>query len=284
MPHMQKGERPPEPQTKSRIMSDILRELSRPFPSKYVHGNPSGGGTYVGHEVITQRLLQLCGPFSFEVAQVIRGHVPEIPAGSGTSKRAKEGRPALTEAVVGIIGRLTVEIDGRTVSVEEAGDCEDPHNWPHDGARMKDACSDSIKRCAMRIGLGIHLWAQDEFFLFDELSKESQAEPPTGQPATGGQGSDVSAKSQSGATAPKPVGGQGSATPAPTGSPTWYEEAVKKHGAQKVKEVATAFSKSGAKVTRLDQLDAATEEQRTEVLSALADLDWTAPKQEALQG
>lgn len=164
-------------------MSDALRDLSRPFPSKYVHKNPSGGGSYVGHEVVTQRLLQVCGPFSFEVAQVIRGHVPEILADpSSNSKRGKEGRPALTEAVVGIVGRLTVEVDGRTVRIEEAGDCEDPHNWPHDGARMKDACSDSIKRCAMRLGLGIHLWAQNEFFLYEQLGGSAPAEPTSAPP------------------------------------------------------------------------------------------------------
>jgi hypothetical protein len=60
-------------------------------------------------------------------------------------------------------------VDGIPVRVEEVGDCEQPHNWPHDGARLKDAMSDSLKRCAMRLGVTLHLWSGDEFSLYDQL-------------------------------------------------------------------------------------------------------------------
>jgi hypothetical protein len=150
-----------------------LRALVRPFPSKYIKSNPSGGGTYVAHEVVTQRLLHALGPFCTEVDQIIRGDVAAIaPNPSGSSKRAKEGAPALTNVVVGVLLKLEVTIDGRLVTVTEVGDCEQPHNWPTDGARMKDAMSDAIKRCAMRLGCGIHLWAQDLFYLHDALAPE----------------------------------------------------------------------------------------------------------------
>lgn len=155
-----------------------LRELARPFPPNYIHTNPSGGGQYVAHPVVVQRLLMVVGPYDYEIAEVIRGDVAGIePNPQGKSRRAKEGRPPLTNAVVGVIGRLTVTIDGHRVVIEDAGDCEDPHNWPHDGARLKDAASDAIKRCAARIGLGLHLWAQEDYFLFERLpDKNAEAE------------------------------------------------------------------------------------------------------------
>lgn len=156
-----------------------LAALVRPFPSKFVHQNPSGGGSYVGHEVITQRLLHVLGPFSTHVEQVLRGTVAGKPGDpNGKSDRARNGTPDLHDAVVGVLLSLTVEVDGRTVSVTEVGDCEQPHNWPHDGARMKDAMSDAIKRCAMRLGVGIHLWAQNEFYLDKALDTVAEKQEP----------------------------------------------------------------------------------------------------------
>lgn len=115
----------------------------------------------------------MVGPFDLEVVEVIKGEVAGKPADpSGGSQRAREGTPTLSGAVVGVVCRLSVEVDGRRVSVEEAGDCEDPHNWPHDGARLKDAMSDAFKRCAMRLGLGLHLWSEDSYFLYERLKEE----------------------------------------------------------------------------------------------------------------
>lgn len=156
-----------------------LTEMVKPFPQRLIHTNPSGGGVYVTHSVVTQRLLDVCGPFSFELVEIVRGHVPgKAPNPSGSSKRAKEGVPALEGAVVGVVARLRVTVDGVPVVVEEAGDCEDPNNWPHDGARMKDAMSDALKRCAMRLGLGLHLWTKSdgEFYLHDKFVKAEGGE------------------------------------------------------------------------------------------------------------
>ena len=137
-------------------MSDLAR-LAKPFARHLIHANPSGQGRgdYVAHSAITEKLLAVVGPFDFALVQILRGDYKDRP-----------------NVVVGAVCRLTVEVDGRRVSVEEVGDCENPGNWPHDGARMKDAMSDAIKRCAMRLGVGLHLWSQDEFFLFDVLSKK----------------------------------------------------------------------------------------------------------------
>lgn len=161
-----------------------LAELAVPFPSALVHTNPSGGGSYVAHPVVTQRLLLHLGGYDFELVQLIRGWVPgKAPNPDGKSQRARDGVMELADAVVGAVCRLTCEIDGRRCVIEEVGDCEDPHNWPHDGARLKDAMSDALKRCAMRLGLGLHLWAQQDYFLRSKLrEREEAAEPKADAP------------------------------------------------------------------------------------------------------
>lgn len=169
-------------------MSQLLN-LTRPFPPKYVHKKPGkGGGTYVEHGTVEQALLATVGPFSFSVKQVLRGHVPESTTAKG------EVRPELHDALVGVVAALTVTVDGRTVTVEEVGDCGDPQNWDHDGQRGKDAMSDAIKRCAMRLGCGLHLWAGEEYFLHDSLlEKQIRNEDPSGEDGHGTQGEPATA-------------------------------------------------------------------------------------------
>lgn len=147
------------------------RALAKPFKPSLIHGNPSGGGSYVKHGTITQRLLLDVGPYDFELVEIVRGDIAGKPGNpKGTSERARAGTPDLHNVVVGAVARLRCDIDGRVTTVEEAGDCESPHNWPHDGARLKDAMSDALKRCAMRLGLGLHLWCQEEYALYDALA------------------------------------------------------------------------------------------------------------------
>ena len=145
-------------------MSEQLTRLVKPFAPKLIHQNPSGGGRgdYVSHSAVTEKLLAVVGPFSYEISEVFRGKV--------------KGRDELGEVVVGCTARLTCRVDEQVVTIEEVGDCENPANWPHDGARMKDAASDAIKRCAMRLGVGLHLWSQGEFFLHDYLVKQNGSE------------------------------------------------------------------------------------------------------------
>lgn len=151
-------------------MSDLAK-LSKPFPDRFVKKAPQGKyGDYVPHHTVAQALLATVGAYDLKIAQVLYGYVPERV----TTKATK---PAIDHAIVGAIVELVVQIDGRTVTVQEAGDCEDPQNWPTDGARLKDAVSDGLKRCAARIGLGLHLWAQGDYFLHDSLTaKEATSE------------------------------------------------------------------------------------------------------------
>ena len=142
-----------------------LYELSRVFPDKFIHKNPTGFGDYIQHSVIRQRLLSVVGAYSQEVKHIIREKL--------TDKQGKE-----MEVVTGVVLALTIEIDGELVTIEEAGDVEQPFNWRTDGARMKDAISDAVKRCAMAMGVGLHLWAQidgqSEYFLEEQLKKDSE--------------------------------------------------------------------------------------------------------------
>ena len=139
-----------------------LHELSRPFPKEFIHKNPSGFGDYIQHSVIRQRLLSVLGAYDQEVKQVIREEVKD-----------KQGN--YRQIVTGVVLALTVEIDGKKVTIEEVGDVENPCNWKTDGARLKDAVSDAVKRCAMGMGVGLHLWAQfegkSEYFLDKQLEK-----------------------------------------------------------------------------------------------------------------
>lgn len=153
-----------------------LLERTKPFPKKLIHTNPSGGGSYVKHSVVVQRLLDLFDVYDFELVEILRGDVPEIPPNpDGKSERAKKGAPELVHVIVGAVCRLTVQVNGQPVRIEDVGDCESPHNWPHDGARLKDAMSDAIKRCAARLGIGLHLWSQEESYLHQKLANEAAA-------------------------------------------------------------------------------------------------------------
>jgi hypothetical protein len=152
-----------------------LIELARRFPDQYIE--QKDGQSYVAHHIVIQRLLSVVGPFDFQLVEVLRSDLPAVPGDpQGRSRRAKQGTPALHQVVTGAVWRLTCEIDGRRTTVEEVGDT-DPHNWSTDGARLKDAASDALKRCAMRVGLGAHLWAQEHYFLDRQLAKAVQPEP-----------------------------------------------------------------------------------------------------------
>lgn len=134
-----------------------LAALAVPFPAVYIEPAPSGHGTYVGHDIVTQRLLMDVGPFDFAVTQVFTG----------------------TDGLIeGCLATLTLTIDGREVSITEAGDCDNPTQKKTQGDRLKNAASDAIKRCAMRFGVGLHLWSGERYFLASVLAKREEANRP----------------------------------------------------------------------------------------------------------
>ena len=133
-------------------MSEQLYELSRPFPESLVKQKPGAfKASYVEHSVISQRLLEVLGPHDFAVERIVTN-------ADGT--------------VTGCTATLTVEIDGRRVSVTEVGDVERPSE--NNGTNLKNAASDAIKRCAMRLGVGLSLWSQENYYLDKALEKRRE--------------------------------------------------------------------------------------------------------------
>ena len=135
--------------------------LVKPFRQSLIRQNPTGFGDYVPHSAYVERMLYV-GPYNFEIVEVLRGEYTD------KAKLTQTG-------VVGCLARLSAEVDGVERTVVEVGDCERPDNWPHDGARLKDAASDAFKRCCMRgFGLGLHLYSQGDFALYDALVKRDE--------------------------------------------------------------------------------------------------------------
>ena len=120
-------------------MNEQLKRLAQPVAGKFV--KQKGRFSYVEHSVITQYLLAAVGPYDFQLVQVI-----------------SDG-----DIITGAVCSLTCSIDGKHLTVQEAGDVEHPVSPPME--QSQDAMSDAIKRCAMRLGLGLSLWAQENYFL-----------------------------------------------------------------------------------------------------------------------
>ena len=146
---------------------DQLYQLSRPFPLSLIKEAPAGRfGDYVPHSTVTERLLSIVGPFDFQVMEVIRGYAPAVIGKDGTKELPSF--VARDNAIVGCLATMGVTIDGQKVWITEVGDVDEP-SMNNDGTNLKYAASDAIKRCAMRFGLGLHLWSQDKYFLDKQL-------------------------------------------------------------------------------------------------------------------
>ncbi len=132
-------------------MKTVLRDLVKRIPASYVKTKPGGfQADYVSHADIQQILLAKIGPCTQEVKELIYNAEHQLQ---------------------GCILRMTYEIDGQTVVIEEAGDVERP--GANNGANAKNAVSDAVKRCAMRVGVGLHLWSQDNYVL-DKLAQDGE--------------------------------------------------------------------------------------------------------------
>jgi len=138
------------------VSNTQLQRLAKPFPGFMIQEKPGKfAAQFVSHSEVVQKLLAVVGPYDFEVREIIRGDSGKVEA---------------------VLATMTVTIDGRVTTITEVGECERPDNWPTEGARLKDAASDALKRCAMRFGVGLHLWAQDRFVLSNMLDKEETDE------------------------------------------------------------------------------------------------------------
>ena len=150
-------------------MTSQLRKLATPILPAYVGKNEKGMDAS-DHTVITQMLHLFVPGWSFEIADVLRSEV--------ATKKTQNGEWPGGFFVTGCVGRLTVDLDGARVVIEEAGGVELSSMKDGDGERLKHAASDALKRCAMRLGLGLSIWAQDSYFLDRALDKQSESGGP----------------------------------------------------------------------------------------------------------
>ena len=127
-----------------------LARLSKVWQGKYVKSREMGGGrkeSYVPHSSVSERLLQVCGPYDWDFDVIYSENVP-----------------------VAVKGKLTVDVDGKTVTVAGSGT---PQNTSESvGEQIKKMESDAFKRAASKVGVALHLWSQDNYFLDKVLSKE----------------------------------------------------------------------------------------------------------------
>ena len=133
-----------------------LSDLAKPFTSLVKSGSDAGKfGDYVEHSAVNQRLLAHLVPFDQSIVEIVY-----------------DVHPDLGQVCTGVILELTLYIDGEQIKVQEVGDVEHPFRKGRtNGDRLKMAVSDALKRCAMRVGLGLHLYAQDDYFL-DKLLED----------------------------------------------------------------------------------------------------------------
>ena len=145
-------------------------ELARKFPDSLIKPAPQGKfGDYIPHHTINQRLLEVLDYVHFEIKSTIRGYAPAyLKRNSGEIIR-----PERHDAIVGCIAIMRTTIDDEPYVIEEIGTEENPqmHN---DAENLKNAASDAYKRCAMRLGVGLHLWAQDSYYLDKALAKQEE--------------------------------------------------------------------------------------------------------------
>ena len=117
---------------------ETQKKLTKDFPKSVVKSAPAGKfGDYVPHHIYTQRLVDVIGggyDFTFE------------------ETRDKTG------AIIGAKCRLYIKSSDQTI--EEVGDVDMNAVKRNitESEILKLAVSDGIKRCCMRLGIGLELW------------------------------------------------------------------------------------------------------------------------------
>ena len=126
-----------------------LIRLARKFPDKLVSQIKKGTHTedYVNHSVVAQRILQVCGPFNWDTEVIYSENIP-----------------------CAVKGTITVSVDGQPVKVTGIG--TDQNNNKDIGDQIKEMESDALKRAASRLGVGLHLWAQEQYFLYAQMLQD----------------------------------------------------------------------------------------------------------------
>lgn len=135
-----------------------------------------GGGTYIAHGFISQRLIEAFGFYEWRIINFFYDENLEW-------KTVKDSGIIKGKVLVGVQGEITVTLpSGKKFSTTGCGDVEHPNNWGNNGTRLKDAESDALKRTAKNLGVGLQVWSfnnrkQIDYFLHDALIKQYKAMP-----------------------------------------------------------------------------------------------------------
>lgn len=158
--------------------------LSKKWNDKFVKKLPVSykkeGIAYVEHTQVTQRLIAIIPDINMEIKEMIYDNF--------TNPQTGEEKNILT----GIVYKITGTIDNEFRIVEEIGMCDKPFYNPNpeknikiltNGERGKECLSDAIKRCGMRLGIGIELYESD-VWLVDYLAPQPKLEKKPSYPMT----------------------------------------------------------------------------------------------------
>lgn len=135
-------------------------QLAEPFPADEVKQRPGRGGmtfSYVDARAVMQRLDDVLTPegWSFEVKHITEGIAH---------------------------GRLSVYVGDRTIVREDYG----YRNGPDDEEPLKSASSDALKRCAVHVGVGRHLYTDSHAGGSRPVQQQSVAQRPPSAPTGDG--------------------------------------------------------------------------------------------------
>ena len=141
---------------------ETQKKLTKEFPKSVVMKAPQGKfGDYVPHHIVTQRLVDV------------------IPNGYDYTYEVVRDKD---NAIIGAKCRLYIKSTDQTI--EEVGDVDMNAVKRNitESELLKLAVSDGIKRCAMRLGVGLHLWTggvtEEEHYATGEPVKKNTVAKP----------------------------------------------------------------------------------------------------------
>ena len=135
-----------------------------------------GSIDYVEHTQVTQRLIALIP----DIQMILGHHIYDTVEDDNGIQR---------KFLTGVEYTLKGTIDGHERSVTEVGMCDKPFftegnkKVANNGERAKECISDAVKRCAMRLGVGIELydtsaWLNSYLNGVDNVDTKKQIEDP----------------------------------------------------------------------------------------------------------
>lgn len=128
----------------------LSREWNKAVVKKLPVSYKKDGISYVDHTQVTQRLIALIPDVQFKAGSFIYDDYEDL-----------EGRRR--KILTGVEYTIEGTIDGHLRSVTEVGMCDKPFEVEgrkpaNNGERAKECISDAVKRCGMRLGIGIELY------------------------------------------------------------------------------------------------------------------------------